>query len=186
VGEGGIISKQAMCGRVRLGRRDTPDKNLGLVVDVQASVLLENQLDVREHFERNGELGLDVIVISVGYCAGVLVVLVEGAPPEVMDGEAKDDHFEGVSLLSDSLTPDVKYVPAKVEVTQVGLGGAYCFEVFKHSTQLFANSLNIVTLAKALNPLCPLSTLLSHTGTMSTACKIQGRSISVETEVLLA
>jgi hypothetical protein len=26
-----------------------------------------------------------------------LVVLVEGAPPEVMDGEAKDDHLEGVS-----------------------------------------------------------------------------------------
>ncbi len=38
------------------------------------------------------------------------------------------------------------YVPAKVEVTQVGLGGAHCFEVFKHVTQLFANSLNIVTL----------------------------------------
>jgi hypothetical protein len=40
--------------------------------------------------------------------------------------------------------------------------------------------------AKALNPLYPLSTLLSHTGTMATACKIQGRFISVETEVLLA
>ncbi len=31
VGEGGISSKQALCGRVRLSRRDTPDKNLGLV-----------------------------------------------------------------------------------------------------------------------------------------------------------
>ncbi len=40
--------------------------------------------------------------------------------------------------------------------------------------------------AKALNPLCPLSTLLSHTGTKSIACKIRGRFISVETEVLLA
>ncbi len=40
--------------------------------------------------------------------------------------------------------------------------------------------------AKALNPLYPLSTLLSHTCIMSTACKIQGRFISVETEVLLA
>jgi hypothetical protein len=40
--------------------------------------------------------------------------------------------------------------------------------------------------AKALNPLYPLSTLLSHTGTMATACKIQRRFISVETEVLLA
>ena len=27
VGEGGISSKQALCGRVRLSRRDTPDKN---------------------------------------------------------------------------------------------------------------------------------------------------------------
>ena len=93
VGEGGISSKQALCGRVRLSLRDTLDENLGLVVDVQASVLLEKQLDVREHLERNGELGLDVTVIGVGYCAGVLVVLVEGAPPEVMDGEAKDDHL---------------------------------------------------------------------------------------------
>ena len=40
--------------------------------------------------------------------------------------------------------------------------------------------------AKALSPLYPLSTLLSHTATMATACKIQGRFISVETEVLLA
>ena len=35
VGEGRISSNQALCGRVRLSRRDTPDKNLGLVVDVQ-------------------------------------------------------------------------------------------------------------------------------------------------------
>ena len=91
----------------------------------------------------------------------------------MMYAEAKQDHLEGVSLLSACLAPGGQYVPAKVEVTQVGLGGAHCFEVFKHSTQLFANSLNIVTLAKALNPLCPLSTLLSHTGTMATACKIQ-------------
>ncbi len=67
VGKGGISSKQALCGRVHLSRRDTPDKNLCLVVDVQAIVLLENQLDVREHLESNGELGLDVTVISVGY-----------------------------------------------------------------------------------------------------------------------
>ena len=47
-----------------------------------------------------------------------------------MDGEAKDNHLEGVSLLSASLAPGVKYVPAKVEVTQAGLGGAHCFAVF--------------------------------------------------------
>ena len=38
--------------------RDALDQNLGLVVDVKASVLLENQLDVRKHLERNGELAL--------------------------------------------------------------------------------------------------------------------------------
>ena len=64
-----MIIDQTLCGRVRLSRRDALDENLGLVVDVQASVLLENQLDVREHLERNGELGLDVTVIGVGYCA---------------------------------------------------------------------------------------------------------------------
>ena len=66
---------------MRLSRRDTPDKNLGLVVDVQASVLLENQLDIREHLERNGELGLDVTIVGVSYCAGILVMLGEGASP---------------------------------------------------------------------------------------------------------
>jgi len=49
-------------------------------------------------------------------------------------------------LLSASLAPGVKHVPAKIEVTQVGFGGAHRFEVFKHIAQLFANSLNIVTL----------------------------------------
>ena len=34
VGEGGINSKQTLCGRVRLSRRDTLDENLGLVVDI--------------------------------------------------------------------------------------------------------------------------------------------------------
>ena len=51
--EGGMSIDQAMCGRVRLCLCDALDENLGLVVDVQASVLLENQLDVREHLDRN-------------------------------------------------------------------------------------------------------------------------------------
>ena len=34
--KGGMISEQALCGRVRLRRRDALDQNLGLVVDVQA------------------------------------------------------------------------------------------------------------------------------------------------------
>jgi hypothetical protein len=32
--EGGISSEQALCGRVRLGRRDTLDENLGLIIEV--------------------------------------------------------------------------------------------------------------------------------------------------------
>ena len=51
--EGGMSIDQAMCSRVRLCLCDALDENLGLVVDVQASVLLENQLDVREHLDRN-------------------------------------------------------------------------------------------------------------------------------------
>ena len=41
-----------------------------------------------------------------------------------MYAEAKDDNLERVSLLSVGLAPGVKYVPAKVEVTQVRFGGA--------------------------------------------------------------
>ena len=37
--------EQALCGRVRLSLRDTLDENLGLVIEVQASVLLENETD---------------------------------------------------------------------------------------------------------------------------------------------
>jgi hypothetical protein len=51
-------------------------------------------------------------------------------------------------LLSAGLAPGVKYVPAKVEVTQVRFGGAQGLEVFKHVAQLRTNNLNIVTLLK--------------------------------------
>jgi hypothetical protein len=61
----------------------------------------------------------------------------------MMYAEAKHNHLEGVSLLSAGLAPDGQYVPAKVEVTQVGLGGSEGFEVFKHVPQLITNSLNI-------------------------------------------
>jgi hypothetical protein len=49
VREGGIGNEQALCGSVLISRRDTLDENLGLVIERQASVLLENLLDVREH-----------------------------------------------------------------------------------------------------------------------------------------
>ncbi len=73
-----------------------------------------------------------------------MVVLGEGSPPNMMYAEAKQDHLEGVSLLSASLAPGGQYVPAKVEVTQVGLGDAG--DLKYSNMQLFANSLNIVTL----------------------------------------
>jgi hypothetical protein len=79
--EGGISSEQALCGRVRLGRRDTLDENLGLIIEVQARVFPESVLDVREHLKCNRELGLDVTVVGVCYCAGILVMLCEGASP---------------------------------------------------------------------------------------------------------
>ena len=62
-------------------------------------------------------------------------MLVKGAPPEVMDSQVEGDHLEGIPLLSASLAPGVKHVPAKVEVTQVGFGGAHRFEVFKHARE---------------------------------------------------
>jgi hypothetical protein len=50
VREGGVGCKHALCGSVRISRRDTLDENLGLVkVEGKASVLLEYMLDVREH-----------------------------------------------------------------------------------------------------------------------------------------
>ena len=73
-------------------------------------------------------------------------MLREGPASEVMNRETKHDHLEGVSLLSAGLALGGQYVPAKVEVPEVGLGGAEGFAVFKHVPQLFANSLNIVTL----------------------------------------
>jgi hypothetical protein len=79
--EGGIRSEQALCSRVRLGRRDTLDEDLGLIIEVQVIVCPENVLDVREYLERNGELGLDVTIVGVSYCAGILVMLGEGASP---------------------------------------------------------------------------------------------------------
>jgi hypothetical protein len=42
--EGGISSEQALCSRVRLGRRDALDENDGLVIEVQTSVLREMML----------------------------------------------------------------------------------------------------------------------------------------------
>jgi hypothetical protein len=48
VPEGGIGNEQTLCGSVSISRRDALDENLGLVIEGQASFLLENLLDVRE------------------------------------------------------------------------------------------------------------------------------------------
>ena len=102
-------------------------------------------LDVREHLEGDGQLGFDAI-ISVHHSTCVLVVLIEGAAPQMMNRHSKDDHLERISLLSDGLAPAVENVAAIVEVTQEGLGGAHRPEILKHVAQFSTNSLNIVIL----------------------------------------
>ena len=119
VREGGICNEQTLCGSVRISHRDALDENLGLVIEGQASVLLEDLLDVREHLQRDGQLGFDVAIIaiiSVCYSAGVLVVIGEGPAPEVMNRETKHDHLEGFSLLSAGLTPGVEHVATVVVI----------------------------------------------------------------------
>jgi hypothetical protein len=50
VREGEICIEHALCCSVRISHRDTLDENLGLVeIKVEASILLEYMLDVREH-----------------------------------------------------------------------------------------------------------------------------------------
>jgi hypothetical protein len=64
VREGGVGCKHALCGSVRISRRDTLDENLGLVeVEGKASVLLEYMLDVREHLQGDGQLALRECVV---------------------------------------------------------------------------------------------------------------------------
>jgi len=106
-------------------------------------------LQVREHLEGDRQLGLDVTIIGVCYGARVLVVLVEGPAPQVMDSETEDYHLEGISLLAASLAPGVKHVAKIVEVAQVCLGSAHGLEILKRVAELFTNSLNIVTLFKS-------------------------------------
>ncbi len=77
-------------------------------------------LDVREHLEGHGQLGFDAI-ISVRHSACVLVVLVEGAAPQMMNRQTKDYQLERISLLSAVLTPGIENVAAIVAVTHVGL-----------------------------------------------------------------
>ena len=77
-------------------------------------------LDVREHLEGHGQLGIDAI-ISVRQSACVLVVLVEGAAPQMMNRQTKDYQLERISLLSAVLAPAIENVASIVAVTQVGL-----------------------------------------------------------------
>jgi hypothetical protein len=76
------------------------------------------------------------------------VVLVESPAPQVMDAQAEHDHVERISLLSAGLAPDVEHLTAVVEVTHVGVGGAYGPEILKHVAYFSTNSLNIITLFK--------------------------------------
>ena len=61
---------------------------------------------------------------NLGVCHGarILVVLVEGLSPQVMDAETEYDHLEGISLLSAGLSPGIEHVIAVIEVTQSTAG----------------------------------------------------------------
>ncbi len=61
-------------------------------------------LDVREHLYGDGQFGFDVAVISVRYGARVLVVLVEGPAPQVMDAESEHGHLEKILFRNGDLT----------------------------------------------------------------------------------
>jgi len=129
--KGGIGSEHAQGGSVRVGRRDTLDEKLGLrllravEIEGESSVFLEYVLQVREHLEGDRQLGFDVTIVGICYGARVLVVLGESAAPDVVYGQAEDDHLERIPLLSASLAPGVEHVAEVVKVVQVGLGGAH-------------------------------------------------------------
>ena len=70
-----------------------------------------------------------------------------------MYAKAKGDHLERVSLLSAGLAPSVKYVPAKVEVTQVRFGGAQGLEVVQKYENMLRSSVQTVSiLSPSLSP----------------------------------
>jgi hypothetical protein len=84
----------------------------------------------------------------------ILLLLVEGPAPQVMEAETEYDHLEGISLLSASLTPGFEHVTAVIEVPQVRLSGAHRPEILKHVAQFSTNSLNIVTV---FEPACVIT-----------------------------
>ncbi len=51
--------EQSLCGSVRLSSRDTLDENLGLIIEVQASVFPENVLDDKFCFCKNNKRTID-------------------------------------------------------------------------------------------------------------------------------
>ena len=114
--KGGIGSEHAQGGSVRVGRRNTLDEKLCLrllravEIEGEASVFLEYVLQVGEHLEGDRQFGFDVTIIGVCYGARVLVVLGESASPDVVYGQAEDDHLERIPLLSASLAPGVEHV----------------------------------------------------------------------------
>jgi hypothetical protein len=92
VREGGVCCKHAQGGSVRVVRRDTLDEKFRLrllravEIEGEASVFLEYVLQVREHLEGDRQLGFDVTIVGVCYCARILVVLGESAAPDVVHG----------------------------------------------------------------------------------------------------
>jgi hypothetical protein len=96
----GIGNEHALCGSVRISRRNTLDENLGLVIEDQASILLESLVppSLLLLFFRAESTSSATDIISVRYSAGVLVVLGEGPAPEVMNRETKHEPLRAFTL----------------------------------------------------------------------------------------
>ena len=94
VREGGIGIEHALCGSVRISRRDTIPLTRILVLSKlrarPASSLSKCLMsESRQHLEGDGQFGFDVAIISVRHSACVLVVLVESAAPQMVHSQTK-------------------------------------------------------------------------------------------------
>jgi hypothetical protein len=94
VREGGIGIEHALCGSVRISRRDTIPLTRILVLSKlrarPASSLSKCLMsESRQHLEGDGQFGFDQAIISVRHSACVLVVLVESAAPQMCLSSAK-------------------------------------------------------------------------------------------------
>ncbi len=94
VREGGVGCKHALCGSVRISRRDTiPLTRIFVLSKLRArpasSLSKCLMSESRQHLEGDGQFGFDQAIISVRHSACVLVVLVESAAPQMVHSQTK-------------------------------------------------------------------------------------------------